>query len=467
MRANIPEYSALVAPLTKLLDIAAKAAASRKKTALAKVSLSSIGWCEDHTICFDRVKKTLEHMVPLAHPDADKMVCLYTDASEGFWGAIATQVPVEDLELAASEQRHEPLVFLSGAFRGASERWSIVEKEAFAVVKSCKRLGYLLIRPSGFRLFTDHRNLVYMFNPLGVSPNMAQYQAHKLQRWALTMTTFPYVVECVAGEENLRADLLSRSGSPPREARPAKVYKLALVSPLQSTDFKWPSMDEITEVQLAHPECDSQAIWDDERKCYVTAASKIWMPDDALDLQVRICVIAHAGIAGHRRIEATTASVEEVFQWSTMKADVKSFVTACLHCMVIDGESVHRPWGEALLATLPNELIHFDCLSLPEAADGYKYVLVIKDDLSGFVRLHASASALMEWFSMFGVVKTWVSDCGSHFQNQIVDTLRRMLGAHHQFVTPHCPWANGTVEVVNRLIVRSNGQAYSKWYSQL
>ncbi|KAH9076343.1 hypothetical protein Ae201684P_010289 [Aphanomyces euteiches] len=83
--------------------------------------------------------------------------------------------------------------------------------------------------------------------------------------------------------------------------------------------------------------------------------------------------------------------------------------------------------------------------------------------MSGFVRLHASstataaetAAALMEWFSLFGVVKTWVSDCGSHFKNEVIDAMRRMFGAHHHFVTPHCPWANGTVEVVSRLIVRT------------
>ncbi|KAF0756866.1 hypothetical protein AaE_004463, partial [Aphanomyces astaci] len=208
MRGNIPQYTELVAPLTKLLDIAAKAADSRKKTALTRVALSSVGWSGDHLECFDRIKETLKRMVPLSHPDPDKMVCLYTDASEGFWGAVATQVPVEDLALPASDQRHEPLAFLSGSFRGASGRWPIVEKEAFAVVESCKRLEYLLIRPGGFRLFTDHRNLVYMFNPLGSNSNMAKYQAHKLQRWALTMATFPYVVECVAGEENLWADRL-------------------------------------------------------------------------------------------------------------------------------------------------------------------------------------------------------------------------------------------------------------------
>ncbi|KAH9128215.1 hypothetical protein LEN26_009141 [Aphanomyces euteiches] len=113
-------------------------------------------------------------------------------------------------------------------------------------------------------------------------------------------------------------------------------------------------------------------------------------------------------------------------------------------------------------ATRPNELIHFDWLSLSTASNGVSKVLVIKDDMSGFIRLHAAANAmshetadaLIEWFSLFGVVKTWVFDCGSPFKNEIIDRIRRVYGSHHHFVTPHCPWANGTVEGVNRLILR-------------
>ncbi|KAH9109965.1 hypothetical protein AeMF1_015085 [Aphanomyces euteiches] len=246
------------------------------------------------------------------------MVCLYTDASEGYWGALATQVPHEDLAKPVGEQRHEPLAFLSGAFRGASYRWPIVEKEAFAVVESCKRLEYLLIRPDGFRLFTDHLNLVYMFNPYGTSPNMAKYQAHKLQRWALTMSTFPYVVECVAGEENVWADLLSRWGRPDVQDGAARMCRLALVSPLQSPDFIWPSLPEIVAIQREHPLRDQFASWSNERKCFLTPAGRVWIPDDSLDLQVRICVVAHAGVAGHRRLEATTAAVSEFCEWTSL-----------------------------------------------------------------------------------------------------------------------------------------------------
>lgn len=36
-------------------------------------------------------EKALVSMVPLAHPDPTAELCLYTDASQGFWGAVLTQ----------------------------------------------------------------------------------------------------------------------------------------------------------------------------------------------------------------------------------------------------------------------------------------------------------------------------------------------------------------------------------------
>ncbi|KAH9094099.1 hypothetical protein Ae201684P_016714 [Aphanomyces euteiches] len=213
MRASIPLYAQRVDPLRRLLDVATKIAGSAKKTALAKVDLAVAGWTAEHDECFEEVKATLARMVPLAHPSEDKAICLFTDASADHWGAACTQVPKVDLELTVDKQRHESLAFLSGSFTGASSRWPVIEKEAYAVVESCKRLEYLLLRQQGFRLFTDHRNLLYIFNPRGYNSGMARYQAHKLQRWAMVMATFPYTLEHVAGEANVWGDLLSRWGA--------------------------------------------------------------------------------------------------------------------------------------------------------------------------------------------------------------------------------------------------------------
>ena len=121
-----------------------------------------------------------------------------------------------------------------------------------------------------------------------------------------------------------------------------------------------------------------------------------------------------------------------------------------------------RPYGAALHATKPNEVLHFDFLTMPVSATGVQYLLVLKDDLSGYVELIECASAtadevcaaLTDWFKRFGTVQTWVSDRGTHFKNQVVERLRKALSAQHHLILAYCPWANGTVEVVNRLVLR-------------
>jgi hypothetical protein len=47
MRASIPIYNQLVDPLRKILEVASKTAASAKKTALARISLTLIGWSDE------------------------------------------------------------------------------------------------------------------------------------------------------------------------------------------------------------------------------------------------------------------------------------------------------------------------------------------------------------------------------------------------------------------------------------
>lgn len=91
-----------------------------------------------------------------------------------------------------------------------------------------------------------------------------------------------------------------------------------------------------------------------------------------------------------------------------------------------------------------------------------KYVLVLKDAMSGFVELvgcRASTAeetyhGLLDWLNCFRVVHQWVSDQDTHFKNQVAECLRRALGTQRHFVTTYCPCTNGTVEVVNRKILR-------------
>ena len=53
------------------------------------------------------------------------------------------------------------------------------------------------------------------------------------------------------------------------------------------------------------------------------ARNRVWIPDTAADLQLRLCVCAHSSLAGHRPATATAASLADFCWWSTQKADVE------------------------------------------------------------------------------------------------------------------------------------------------
>jgi RNase H-like domain found in reverse transcriptase len=92
-------------------------------------------------------------------------------------------------------------------------RWPIIEKEAYAIISSFDRLYWLLQRTDGFSLFTDHNNLVYVFNPHGYPGSPSTHSAAKLIRWALKLSTYLYTV---AGSDNVWSDIFTRWAAPVR-----------------------------------------------------------------------------------------------------------------------------------------------------------------------------------------------------------------------------------------------------------
>jgi Integrase zinc binding domain len=214
----------------------------------------------------------------------------------------------------------------------------------------------------------------------------------------------------------------------PQVARVRQVAVVDRVSPLQDVGFHWPNASEIATIQQQALESRDphgplpNVHLDDERGVQVSDTGKVWVPDEALDLQRRLCVVGHAGSSGHRGVKTTTLMLASEFCWATLAEDVKSFVQDCLHCKCVRGEMVPRPFGSTMHATKPNHLIHFDFLTMPMSLKGTQYVLVIKDDMSGFCVLIKCAAAdalavqegLLDWFKLFGVCEQWVSDQGSH-----------------------------------------------------
>ena len=68
------------------------------------------------------------------------------DGTALFFGGLLTQVPEEDLVsgIPVVNMAHEPLGFVSGGVKGSQLNWTVVDKEACAVLSVCRRLSYLL-----------------------------------------------------------------------------------------------------------------------------------------------------------------------------------------------------------------------------------------------------------------------------------------------------------------------------------
>lgn len=327
-------------------------------------------------------------------------------------------MPSDQRRLPIEEQAHEPLCFLSSAFTKASLNWSVPEKEGFAIVQSMCRLDDIICGRT-LPIFTDHANEVYRIDPCGRNSGIARHIATKLMRWALKRSAFRYVIEHVSGQRNVWADMLTHWAITPKHKVQAprlpalKSMMVARISTGLNAKCDWPTSSDIELSQQRAKEKPGKSfrkthgVWSNLR-------GADWIPPKDQALQLRILIAAHTGIGGHRGWRTRKATVEAHFTWDTLAKDVESFVKSCIHCLSTEsGAVVPRPLGHALHASQRNEIIHFDfCYMLP-CDVGPLYVLILKDDFSGFVRLvpaveadaNTATDALLDWFSTFGVVR--------------------------------------------------------------
>ena len=96
---------------------------------------------------------------------------------------------------------HRPVAFASKKFTPTETRYSVIEREAYAVLFALQKFD-MIVFGSKIVLFTDHNPLQYIATG-SVTPS-------KLTRWSLSLSRYNIEVRHVAGINNPVADLLSR-----------------------------------------------------------------------------------------------------------------------------------------------------------------------------------------------------------------------------------------------------------------
>jgi hypothetical protein len=215
------------------------------------------------------------------------------------------------------------------------------------------------------------------------------------------MSVLSYRMEHVMGELNYWTDLMTRwrvgwvaCSENKAHGKMASLFAQPYIIPPDYDTVEFPSNKEILLVQ--------QSAVDEYERCQQGSAmarqevspqqvdaggmrminNALWIPERAVELQLRLCLEAHCRSAAHRAYEATLGAIKEYVAWTMMAKDVKVFVQNCLHCVAtIPGDKVPRPLGTQLHATKPSEILHFDFLYIGLSRDGkYQYLLLLKDD---------------------------------------------------------------------------------------
>ena len=251
-------------------------------------------------------------------------------------------------------------------------RWSTIEKEAYAIYWALLRLDDL-IGGIPFTIRTDHRNLLFLNN----------HGSRKVLQWKLDIQHYNATIEHVPGKANIPADVFSRL-----VARPSDVPVFHILT-LQCS---------ATQRELIH-----------KYHSYLYAHHGV---DKTIALMIQY--------------EPITTSKDN---WPMLRHDVRQFIQSCPTCQKMDATHKAIRASPFVLSSLkPMERIAIDTIGPIEENFGLKYIIVIIDTFTRYVELFpkhdvsAMAAADAQWrhTCRFSAPLQIVTDYGSQFMNQML-----------------------------------------------
>ena len=121
-------------------------------------------WTKNHTKPVEVVKETLSSVDTLTHYNPKLPLTLACDASPVGVGAVISHVFPDNTE--------KPIAYASRKLTKAEANYAQIQKEALSIVFGVKKFRqYLLGRQ--FKLYTDHKPLLYIFHPQKGIPEVA------------------------------------------------------------------------------------------------------------------------------------------------------------------------------------------------------------------------------------------------------------------------------------------------------
>ena len=315
MRDFVPNHSSIAHPLHAMID-----QTKGKKHPLVWNAAAEKAFID---------LKTLISKCPLLYfaNDSDP-ITLMTDASDyGIGGYLFQMIKGQNRTVA----------FVSKSLTEGQLRWSVIQKEAYAIFYCCTHLEHLL-RDRHFIIMTDHKNLTFM----SLDSNAM------VIRWYIALQEFDYSLVYVPGPQNATADAMSR----------------LCVNRLTTTTTPSTTM----------------------------TVSAIIPDREITDEHYEIIEKCHNAECGHGGVERTVKKIHSLrHQWLYLTQDVKKFIANCACCQKMSQITVPIHALKYVTSTYNTmECLNIDFVG-PYPDDGY--TLVIIDTFTRWVELYPCTAA--------------------------------------------------------------------------
>ena len=430
----LKNLSNLLAPLYRLLE---------KKTHWT--------WGEEQQHAFDSAKSQLTSSCLLCHFDPEKEVILSCDASPYGVGAVLSHVTVEG---------ERPVAFASRSLSAAERKYAHLDKEGLAIIFGVKKFhSYLFGRK--FEIRSDHRPLQHIFDSSRVIPQLA---SARLQRWALILSAYDYIITYHPGVKHANADSLSRlplPHSPSTTPQPADIVLLMETLQASPTTAKhihqWTNTDPLlskvrTLVLQGWRNGEEEELLpfnQRSRELSVQEGCVLWgnrviVPKKG---QERVLHQLHEGHPGISRMKAIARSV---VWWPGLDKNIEQTVKECPECQQHQNtpplaplhpwEWPHQPWSR-LHIDHAGPFLGKQFLIVVDAHSKWMEVVTVPSTSS-----YHTVQTLRNVFAAHGLPETIVSDNGTSFTSTEFSEFLQRNGIRHIKTAPYHPATNGLAE---------------------
>ena len=399
----------------------------------------------------------------------------------------------------------KPIYYLCHKLSKSQCKWSVVEKEAYAIHFALQKLDYYL-HNAQFITKTDHKPLKYLLE----SP----MQNKKIQMWALSMSGYNCSIQYIEGATNTYADLLSRhpdkvNGAQNSDEEVDKDHtvldvnvNLFEINVLDSNQFDPKSFascnlsdeelfekcdcsdfrkgafdmkveqskdDDISEIRsmiLSGQESK------DVKKHYFLVDGLVYFistVDD--DPRLRLFIPKHIRSFvvtqyhdqnGHMGVQKTFDSIRAKYYWPNLFKELHKYVSECTVCQTRSLQKISQPLQETDIPPYPMAKFSLDLSGpYPTTLSGNKYIIAFVDWFSGWPKAFAvpdktadtvAQLIIEEIYPRHGCALQIVSDNGAENVNRTVKETLARLKIDHVLTSVYHPQSNAKVERFHRTL---------------